>query len=101
MHAVNARFAALSADSHPPASAADLRRSHPPPASAAAGLQLNDWGDDAVVAIFVRVPFSSHGAVRVVSKRLHELLSSELSVRGERVQRGQRVKLVDGASSCW
>ena len=99
MHAVNARFAALSADSHPPASAAGLlqshpptsaaglRRSHLPPASAAAGLQLNDWGDDALVAIFVRVPFSSHGAVRVVSKRLRELLSSEL-FRDERIRSG-------------
>ena len=73
MHAVNARFAALSAD--------------PTHSPAAGGLRLNDCGDDALIAIFVRVPFSSHGAIRVVSKRLNGLVSCD-EFRDERIDSG-------------
>ena len=57
---------------HPPA--------QPPP-------PLVEWSDDVLNAIFCRVPFHSHGAVRAVCRRTRTVLSSP-AFRKERLESG-------------
>ena len=74
------------------------------------GLRLDDVGDNALLVILVRAPFSSHVAIRMVSKRLNELMSSD-EFREERIESGYAesgVLLVGGKNErcgnhaeCW
>ena len=63
---------------------------------------LVEWSDDVLNAIFCRVPFLSHGAVRAVCRRTRTLLSSP-EFRTERIKSGYAesgVVVAGGERSC-
>ena len=68
-------------------------------------VRLDDVGDNALLVILVRAPFSSHVAIRLVSKRLNGLMCSD-EFREERIESGYAesgVLMVGGEeqAECW